>query len=38
MADYDGIVIGAGHNGLTTAAYLSRAGLKIAVLERNARV
>lgn len=38
MADYDGIVIGAGHNGLTTAAYLSRAGLKIAVLERNARI
>ena len=37
-ADYDGIVIGAGHNGLTTAAYLTRAGLKIAVLERNGRI
>jgi phytoene dehydrogenase-like protein len=36
MASYDGIVIGAGHNGLTLAAYLTRAGLKIAVLERNA--
>jgi phytoene dehydrogenase-like protein len=38
MADFDGIVIGAGHNGLTLAAYLSRAGMKIAVLERNARI
>ncbi len=35
---YDGIVIGAGHNGLTTAAYLARAGLKIAVVERNHRI
>lgn len=38
MAKYDGIVIGAGHNGLTLAAYLSRAGLKIAVLERNEEI
>ena len=38
MQTYDGVVIGAGHNGLTLAAYLSRAGLKIAVLERNARI
>jgi phytoene dehydrogenase-like protein len=36
MASFDGIVIGAGHNGLTLAAYLARAGMKIAVLERNA--
>ncbi|CAN0330809.1 unnamed protein product, partial [Discosporangium mesarthrocarpum] len=35
MADYDGIIVGGGHNGLTTAAYLARAGLKIAVLERS---
>ena len=38
MADFDGVVIGAGHNGLTTAAYLTRAGMKIAVVERNDRI
>jgi phytoene dehydrogenase-like protein len=31
----DVIVVGAGHNGLTAAAYLSRAGLKTLVLERR---
>jgi ribulose 1,5-bisphosphate synthetase/thiazole synthase len=35
MSDYDVVIIGAGHNGLTCAAYLGMAGLKVKVVERR---
>jgi phytoene dehydrogenase-like protein len=34
-AEYDVIIVGGGHNGLATAAYLGRSGLKTLVLERR---
>ena len=33
--DFDAIVVGGGHNGLTNAAYLGKAGLRTLVLEKN---
>src|SRR4030088_2035750 len=38
MRTYDVVIIGAGHNGLTCAAYLGMAGLKVKVLERRSVV
>ena len=38
MSSYDDVVVGAGHNGLTAAAYLAAAGRKVLVLEQLDRV
>ena len=35
MKTYDAIVIGAGHNGLTNAAYLAKSGLNVLCVEKN---
>src|SRR3954471_19730443 len=32
---YDAVIVGGGHNGLTAAAYLARAGRSVLVLERR---
>ena len=35
MKSYDAIVVGAGHNGLTAAAFLAKAGLDVVCVEKN---
>ncbi len=35
MSDYDAIVVGAGHNGLTAAAVMARGGMRVLCLEKN---
>jgi len=35
MADYDGIILGAGHNSLILQAYLGMAGLKVVCFEQR---
>lgn len=32
---YDGIILGAGHNGMIAQAYLSKAGLKVLSIDRR---
>ena len=32
---YDVVIVGGGHNGMTTAAYLSKCGLSVCVLEER---
>src|SRR6187549_189808 len=34
-SNYDVVILGAGHNGLVAASYLTRAGLSVMILEKN---
>src|SRR6266508_5510587 len=38
VLEYDGVVIGAGHNGMICAAYLAKCGQKVMVVEKNMEV
>ncbi len=38
MPNYDVVIIGGGHNGLTCGSYLAKAGLKVALFERNENI
>jgi phytoene dehydrogenase-like protein len=38
QTDWDAVIVGGGHNGLTAAAYLAKAGQKVLVLERRERL
>jgi phytoene dehydrogenase-like protein len=38
MAQYDVVVVGAGLGGLTAGAILARAGRKVLIIERSARL
>ena len=33
--DFDVVIVGGGHNGLVASCYLAKAGLKVAILEKN---
>ena len=38
MSEFDGVIVGGGHNGLIVAAYMAKAGLKVIVVERSEKV
>jgi ribulose 1,5-bisphosphate synthetase/thiazole synthase len=35
VTEFDGVIVGGGHNGLACAAHLAGAGLSVAVVERD---